>query len=445
MDVEFLARLQFAITIMFHYLYAPLSIGLALILVIIEGFYVHTHNELYKQLARFWTNILALTFVFGVATGIVMEFEFGTNWASYSRFVGDVFGSPLAAEGIFSFFLESVFLGVLVFGWDRVSAKVHFFSTIMVCVGAHLSAVWIIVANSWMHTPAGFRIVGEGLYRHAEITDFWAMVFTPSMIDRLTHVVIGAWLAGAFLVIGVCAYFLLKGKFKQSASLALNVALYVASVSLVLQFITGDTSARALARTFPTKLAAYEGIFKTQKGAPLSVWGIVNETEERADYQIAIPKLLSLLAYGNTDAEMQGINTVPPQDRPNVPILFQTYHLMVATWGLMVGLVALAWWYLRQGTLRESRWLLRLLVVSAVIPQIGNQAGWVATEMGRYPWIVYKLLRISDGLSKAVQADQVLASILLFSCVYIFLFGLYLYLFAQKVKDGSVVELGDLS
>ena len=216
MDVLTLSRIQFGATIAFHYIYPPLSIGLGIMLVLMEGAWLKTGNNLYHQMARFWTKVFALTFAIGVATGIVMEFEFGTNWATYSRFVGDVFGSALAAEGIFAFFLESGFLAVLLFGWDKVGRKLHFFSTCMVALGAHFSAVWIVVANSWMQTPAGYHIVGEGMHARAEITDFWQLVFNPSMLDRLFHTICGAWCAGAFLVVSVSAWYLLKGKHSNS-------------------------------------------------------------------------------------------------------------------------------------------------------------------------------------------------------------------------------------
>lgn len=440
MDVEFLSRLQFAFTIMFHYLYASISIGLALILVVFEWVYIKTNDDRYKLLAQFWTKIMGLTFVFGVASGIVMEFEFGTNLASYSRFTGQVFGSPLVAEGIFSFFLESIFLGILVFGWKRVSRHVHFFSTLMVCLGAHLSAVWIIVANSWMHTPAGFRIVGEGINRHVEITDFWAMVMNPSMTDRLSHVIVGAWLAGAFLVISISAYFILKRKFLDSSLFALKVGLSLASLSLALALMTGDMSARTVARMFPTKLASYEGIFTTQQGAPLSVCGIVNTAEQRIEYQIAIPNALSFLAYGDIHAEVKGLESVPDKDRPNVPIVFQAYHLMILSWALMVGVVVATAWYLKQKSLLAKSTVLHILAFSVVIPHIGNQAGWVATEMGRYPWVVHDLLRISEGMSKTVPAEQIMASIILFFVVYTILFILYLYLLLKSISARFAAE-----
>src|ERR1039458_1969998 len=243
MDVLTLSRIQFGATIAFHYISPPLSIGLGVLLVCMEGLWLKNRNPLYHQMARFWTRVFALTFAIGVATGIVMEFEFGTNWATYSRYVGDVFGSALAAEGIFAFFLESGFLAVLLFGWDRVSRRVHFFATCMVCLGAHFSAIWIIVANSWMQTPAGFHIVGEGLKARAEITNFWAMVFNPSSMDRLFHTLCGAWQAAAFLVISVSAWYLLKRKHEQFARASLRLGLIVGLAAALLQLVSRYTSA----------------------------------------------------------------------------------------------------------------------------------------------------------------------------------------------------------
>ena len=244
MDVLTLSRAQFALTIGIHYVYPPLSIGLGIVLVIVEGFWLGTRRPIYHQMARFWTKVFALTFAIGVATGIVMEFEFGTNWATYSRYVGDVFGSALAAEGIFAFFLESGFLAVLLFGWDKVGPKLHFFATCMVCLGAHFSAIWIVVANSWMQTPAGFHIVGEGLKARAEITDFWAMVFNPSTVDRLFHTLCGAWQAGAFLVVSVSAWYLLKRRHGEFAKASLRVGLMVGLAASLLQLVSGHIAAR---------------------------------------------------------------------------------------------------------------------------------------------------------------------------------------------------------
>lgn len=436
MDVEILARLQFALTIMFHYIYPPLSIGLSIIMVIIEGNYIRTKNPLYKAIAKFWSKVFALTFAFGVATGIVMEFEFGTNWATYSRYVGDVFGSALAAEGVFAFFLESGFLAILLFGWDRVKPKTHFFATLMVCLGAHFSAIWIVVANSWMQTPAGYKIVGEGLKARAEIIDFWQMVFNPSSMDRLAHVTIGAWLAGAFLGISVSAYYLLKKRHLEFARVSLKASLSLAVVSVFLQLFSGDSSAKGVAVNQPAKLAAFEGIFKTQKRAPLSAFGLVNMETESLDYSLSAPGMLSFLTFGDSNAEIKGLDQYPKKDWPNVKAVFQTYHTMILMWVCMfvVSIAAVFLWWKKK--LFENKWMLKVLVFSAIFPQIGNQVGWVSAEMGRYPWIVQGHLRISEGLSKAVTANQVLGSMIMFSILYLALFILFVYLLNEKFTHG---------
>ncbi len=443
MDIEILSRLQFAVTIMFHYIYPPLSIGLGLMLVIIEGTYLKTRDPIYHQMARYWTRIFALTFAMGVATGIVMEFEFGTNWATYSRYVGDVFGSALAAEGVFAFFLESGFLALLLFGWNRMGPKSHFFATCMVCLGAHFSAIWIVVANSWMQTPAGFHIVGEGISARAEIVDFWQMVLNPSSVDRLLHTVVGCWLAGAFLVISVGAFYLLKNRHAQFSRNSLKIGLFVAAFALILQGVLGDQSARGVARNQPMKLAAFDGVYQTTKNAPLNLFGIPNSKEGRVDYALQIPGLLSFLSFGDFSHEVRGLNEIPRADWPNVPSVFTVYRLMILMWVMMLTVVMLAIWKWRRGTLLQSRGVLWCLVISVLFPQIANQAGWVAAEMGRYPWIVQGLLRISDGLSKSVAANQVLGSLILFSIVYLFLFVLFIYLLDEKIKAGPKDE--DLS
>lgn len=437
MDVEILARFQFAFTIMFHYIYPPLSIGLGLMLVITEGIYLKTKDPVYLQMAKYWTRIFALTFAIGVATGIVMEFEFGTNWATYSRYVGDVFGSALAAEGIFAFFLESGFLALLLFGWNRVGPKMHYFATIMVALGAHFSAIWIIVANSWMQTPAGYKIVGDGLNARAEITDFWAMVFNPSSVDRLIHTVLGAWLAGAFLVISVSAYYLLRKKHLVFAKNSMRIGLLIAAVSLVLQAISGDHSAKGVAVNQPMKLAAMEGIFKDDRGVGIDIIGFVDEKNE-TKYSISLPKMLSFLAFNDFDAEIKGLENVPKKDWPRVQAVYQSFHIMVALWGVMVLLVILTYYSKYKGNLLEKRWLLWLLVISVLLPQIANQAGWLTAELGRYPWIVYGLLRISEGLSKSVTANQVLGSIIMFGFIYSLLFILFIYLLNHKIKAGPI-------
>lgn len=435
MHVELLARIQFAFTAAFHYLYPPLSIGLGLLLVIIEGLWLKTRNPLYHQMARFWTRVFALTFAIGVATGLVMEFEFGTNWATYSRYVGDVFGSALAAEGIFAFFLESGFLAILLFGWDKVGPKLHYFATCMVAFGAHFSAIWIVVANSWMQTPAGYHIVGEGLHARAEITDFWAMVFNPSSMDRLMHTVIGAWQAGAWLMVSVGAFYLLKKRHRDFAFKSLKIGLVVALVASLLSLFSGHESAIGVAKNQPAKLAAMEGLWITQPNAPLHVVGWVDAKTETT-HGIAMPGMLSVLAHNDPNAVVTGLDAIPRDERPPVNFTFQMFHLMVGV-GLLLILLAIigviAWW---SGRLEQSRWLLWLMTFAVLGPQIANQAGWFAAEVGRQPWIVYHLLRTSDALSKVVTAHQVLASIIMFALVYLLLFAVFVFLLNDKIKHG---------
>jgi cytochrome bd ubiquinol oxidase subunit I len=450
MDVLTLSRIQFTLTISFHYIYPPLSIGLGVMLVIIEGLWLKTRNPLYHQMARFWTKVFALTFAIGVATGIVMEFEFGTNWATYSRYVGDVFGSALAAEGIFAFFLESGFLAVLLFGWDKVGRKMHFFATCMVCLGAHFSAIWIVVANSWMQTPAGFHIVGEGMKARAEITNFWEMVFNPSSMDRLFHTLCGAWQAGAFLVISVSAWYLLKRKYDAFARASLRIGLIVGLTASLLQLVSGHSSAQGVARNQPTKLAAFEGLYETTSNVPLTLFGWVDEKNAKV-IGPKIPGMLSFLTYGDTRKPVAGLREAAPdaKDRPPVNVTFQLFHLMVAVGCGMILIASLGFLYFWRGSLFEKRWLLWLLVFSALGPQIANQAGWFAAEVGRQPWIVQGLLRTSAGLSAVVKANTVLAAILLFSAVYILLFAVFVYLLNDKIQhgpdDGDLVASGKLA
>lgn len=435
MDVLFLSRLQFAFTIGFHYIFPPLSIGLSVILVIMEALWLRTGQAVYHQMARFWTKIFALTFAIGVATGIVMEFEFGTNWATYSRYVGDVFGSALAAEGIFAFFLESGFLAVLLFGWDKVGPRLHFFSTVMVCLGAHFSAVWIVVANSWQQTPAGFHLVGEGLNARAEITEFWAMVFNPSAMDRLTHTVMGAWQAGAWCAVSVSAFYLLRQVHVEFARRSLRVALGLALVAAVGQVVTGHRSAVGVSRNQPAKMAAFEGHYTTS-AAPMYLFGWVDDHAGEVRWGVAIPGMLSWLIHGDSKQAVQGLDTFEPGDRPPVNLVFQSYHVMV-TIGL--GLTALAAFgvaMLWRDWLFQWRWLLWVLVFAVLGPQVANQLGWFSAEVGRQPWIVQGLLRTSEALSKVVRSETVLTSLILFASVYALLFAVFVYLLNDKIQHG---------
>ncbi len=451
LDPVFLARAQFALTIAFHYIFPPLSIGLGMLMVIMEGMYMVTKDVRYEVMAKFWTKIFALIFAMGVASGIVMEFQFGTNWATYSRFVGDIFGSALAAEAIFAFFLESGFLAVLVFGWDRVSPRMHFFATVMVALGSIFSAVWIVVANSWQQTPAGYHIVGVGLDRRAELTDFWAMVFNPSAVERLTHVIIGAFILGGFFVMSVSAYYLLKGRHEDFARRSFGIALPFAAVFSIAALLSGHSQAVNVAKTQPAKLAAFEGHFtKIDGGAPLYILGIPSEEQRRVRGGVAIPGMLSFLVHGDWSEPVTPLDdpAILPEGHvmaagetlsdywPPVNACFQLYHLMVGLGMLFILLTVPALVLRWRGTLFEKRTLLWVFVFAVIGPIIANQAGWAAAEIGRQPWIVYGMLKTADAASKAVSGAEVLTSIILFSLIYLSLLVVWIYVMDSKIRVG---------
>jgi cytochrome bd ubiquinol oxidase subunit I len=435
METEILARIQFALTIAFHYIYPPLSIGLGLLMVIFKGIYLRTGKVEYNTLARFWTRIFSLTFGIGVATGIVMEFEFGTNWATYSRYVGDIFGSALAAEGVFAFALESTCLGIVLFGWNKIKPVWHFLATLGVFLGSMCSAVWIVIANSWQQTPAGYVVAGEGMQAKAVITDFWAMVFNPSSVDRIWHVWQGAFLAGIFLVLSVHAWYLLKGRHVEMSKKAFKVTLIVGTIFSLLQLASGHSSAEGVAKNQPEKLAAMEGHFRTEP-ADLYLFGWVDKKNE-VTHGVKIPNGLTYMLHYDTETPVIGLDQYPMEDRPGqVNAVFQFYHIMVAIGMFLIALTVFASFLLWRGKLYDKRWLLRIFVWAVILPQIGNQVGWFAAEMGRQPWIVYKLLRTSDALSKAVTAHQILFAIILFTIVYTILFILFIYLLKKKIVHG---------
>lgn len=440
-SVLILSRLQFAFTAMFHYIFPPLAIGMGVLLVFFEGMYLKTKNPLYESITKFWVKIFGLNFAIGVASGIVLEFEFGTNWSVYSRFVGDVFGSALAAEGIFAFFLESGFLALLVFGWDRVSPRVHFFSTIMVSLGSIFSSVWIVVANSWQQTPTGYHLVErtfEGVTTvRAEITDFWALVFNPSSVDRLLHVWFGAFIVGGFFVMSISAYYLLKGRHLDFAKKSFSAALVLAAIASVLALVQGHGQAVTVSQTQPAKMAAFEGIFETSSGGtPLCVIGYPDEEAGEMKGAVNIPGLLSYLVHGDTSKPVTGLDAFAPEDRPPLFISFASYHIMIGLGMLFIFLTLLGLFFLWRGTLFEKRWLLWIFVLVVVAPFVGNEVGWVAAEVGRQPWIVYGELRTADAFSPNLSNQQVLSSIIMFGVIYLLLFAVWIFVLNDKIKKG---------
>lgn len=437
MDLVMLSRIQFAVTVMFHYLFPPLSIGLGVVMVATEAMHLRTGDRDYDTLARFFTRLFAVNFAIGVATGLVMEFEFGTNWATYSRFVGDIFGSALAAEGIFAFFLESGFLAVLVFGWDRVSPRVHFVSTLLVCLGSIFSATWIVIANSWQHTPAGYVIEGEGAAARARITDFWAVVFNPSSMDRLGHVILGSLIVGGFFVCSIAAYYLVRRRHVVLAEKAFRIALFVAALGSFGELLSGHHQAQMVGEHQPAKLAAFEGHFhSSDEPTGLYLFGIPDEAAETVHYGIEVPRLLTFLVHGDFTTPVAGLDQTPREDRPPVMVPFVSYHVMIGLGTYFIALTLLGAFHVFRGTLATSPRVLWLFVVSVVLPYIANEAGWVASEVGRQPWVVYGLLRTRDAVSEHVPADHVLLSLILFSLVYAGLALVWLFVMNEKIQHG---------
>jgi cytochrome d ubiquinol oxidase subunit I len=440
MDAVLLARIQFALTVMFHYIFPPMTIGLGWMIFHYNTRYQENGNPLFQQLARFWTKIFAITFIIGVATGITMEFQFGTNWAVYSRFVGDIFGAPLAAEGVFAFFLESSFLGILLYGRKRVSQRMYWFSSLMVAAGATLSAFWIVVANSWQQTPAGYQVVTEMVngveVTRAELTNFWEAVFNPSTLLRYFHVISGALCVGVFFILGTSAWQILKGRHVEFARHSMRSVVVPAFAVILLTMFIGHHHGHQVSQTQPAKLAAFEGLWETQTAAPLMLFGIPNEREEKNDFAIRIPGMVSLFIGGTFDTEVQGLKDFPKEDRPPVALSFWSFHLMfyLGLWFALVAFVGVVLWLLRKLTAYKA--YLWAAVVTVPLPFVANELGWMAAEVGRQPWVVYNELRTSDAVSRSVAAGEVLASIIMFSVIYSLLFGLWIYLLRKQFRMG---------
>ena len=479
MDIVTLSRFQFAMTIMFHYLFPPLTIGIGVVLVFLEARYLWTKDNRYHAAGRFWTDIFALNFTMGVATGIVMEFQFGTNWSNYSRFVGDVFGSALAAEGIFAFFLESGFLAILIFGWNRVSPRLHFFATCMVAFGSIFSSVWIVIANSWQQTPAGFHVVqmmrdgkpwfigGQPVMR-AEIINWWAMVLNHSTLERLPHVLLGCFVVGSFFVMSISAWYILQNRHIDFARRSFSGALLLATVSSFAIAISGHGQARNVYRTQPAKLAAFEGHFKTGRGDE-TIFGIPDPAKNKVDWQISIPGGLSFLLYNNWSDPVVGLDDFAPEDRPPVLIPFITWRLMAGIGTFLLMLCFAACFLLWRGTLFSRRKIMWIFLTAVLAAVVANEAGWVSAEVGRQPWTVHPPvpwagepgrsslvlgadghvhypenlgLRTRNSVSGNLVAGQVLDSIVSFGIIYAMLFVLWAIVLVRRIKRGPTEPNG---
>ncbi|HNX25150.1 MAG TPA: cytochrome ubiquinol oxidase subunit I [Spirochaetota bacterium] len=432
MDAVFLSRIQFALTAGFHFIFPPLTFGLGLIILIYETLYIKTDKELYKNISKFIIKIFALVFAIGVATGIVLEFSFGTNWSSYSRMVGDIFGAPLAAEGVLAFFLESVFIGVLIFGRDKVSKKVYWLSAFLVFFGSHLSGLWIIIANSWMQTPAGFAIEGG----RAVLKDFMAAAVNYSTAQRYLHTVVGGWMSGSLFLAGIGSWYILKKRDLEYAKPILKVSLIVFIIGSFLQFGTGHLHAVQVAKTQPAKMASFEGLWESVEGAGLSVFGIPDEDEKTTYGDMRIPYLLSIMIYGDPNAKVHGLNEFPKELRPPLFITFQTYHVMIGLGGLFALMSLIGILLLVRKKLFESDWYLKILLFAIPLPLISNEMGWMAAEIGRQPWAVYNVLKTADAASVVVPAWQILATIIMFTVLYAILFLFFMKFLLALIKKG---------
>ena len=453
-DVALLSRLQFALTVAYHFLFVPLSIGLGLILAINETRYYRTRKPEDAAATKFWVKIFTATFAIGVATGITMEFSFGTNWANYSRFVGDIFGAPLAAEALLAFFLESVFLGVLLFGRKRVSPKFYMVSAWLVWAGSCLSALWILIANSWMQTPAGAELNADGT--EAVITDFFAAAFNPSIFARYTHTVDALLIMGAFVAMAVAGWYMLKKRHSDFAMKTMRIAAVVGIVTSCAMIVFAHASAVVVWEEQPTKLAMMEGMYDSEV-PPLYAVGIVDEETQEVIAPFAIPGGTSFLATGNFDTVYPGLNELAQteeygdmvvEDMP-VNLVFQSYHLMVAMYGLiMVTSILVLVFTFRGGRIAKMRWLQWLAVLSPLWPFIAIQTGWITAEVGRQPWVVYPsatgpdgvALLTADGISMSVSAPELWLTIGLFIVVYLVLLIGWARVVGRFIKEGPVTE-----
>ena len=435
MDPVVLSRIHFAFTIIYHYLFPPLTMGLALLLLVLKTLALWRHDAVANQAVRFWSHLFAVNFIVGVVTGIPMEFQFGTNWAQFSSFAGNIIAQTLAMEGAFAFFLESAFVGLLLFGEQRFGQRVHWFAALMVCVGTWASGFFIIASNAWMQHPVGFTPRADGTI---DISDYWQVLFNAWIAPQYSHTMSGAVITGAFVMAGLGAYYLLLGQHQAHARLFVRLGVSVGLIASVTQmFPTGDAEGRQVTDLQPTKLAAMEGLFRTEQGAGIVILGQPNEQTQTIDNAIAIPQVLGVLTYRRWNAEVQGLDAFPREQWPDaVALLFYAYHIMAGLGTVFVPLMALPALLLWRGRLWSSRWALWLLLLVTPFPFIANTAGWMTAELGRQPWIIYGLLRTSDGASPLLTPGNVLFSLIGFAGMYTLVSILWLVVMFQEVTHG---------
>jgi cytochrome d ubiquinol oxidase subunit I len=425
MDPVILSRWQFAITTIFHFFFVPVTLGLSLFLAILETKYVTSGEEIYKRMTKFWGKIFLINFAIGVVTGIVQEFHFGLNWSEYARFMGDIFGAPLAIEGLMAFFLESTFIGVWIFGWDKLSKKGHAAVAWMVAIGSNLSSLWILVANSFMQNPVGYAIRSG----RAEMTDFWALLGNPNVWHQFPHVVTAGIAIGGFLIMAFSAWHLLKNKaetrefFKRSFRWAATYAL----IGALLVGLIGHAQGQFLAKSQPLKVAAMEGHWETEEPASFSVIAIIDQENQENSWEIKIPKFLSLMLFNDLSTGFQGLRDLQEEEVakygpgnyiPPVVISYWSSRTMIGIGLLMILVAGLSVWWAQRGKIEERKWFLRLLIPAGLLPTIASTAGWLVAETGRWPWIVHGLQKIEDAVSPVITPGNIIFSMTSFLVLY---------------------------
>lgn len=440
-DVALISRVQFAFTVSAHILFPSVSIGLATFLAIMEGWHLKTKNPQYLMLCKFWTKIFALTFGMGIVSGIVMEFQFGTNWNGFTYIAGGVLGSLFTYEVLTAFFIEAGFLGVMLFGWNRVGPKLHFLATLLVVIGVTISAFWILSANSWMQTPAG-ALLKNGQF---VVTDWWQVIFNPSVIPRYIHMLLAAWITTGFIVLGISAYYFLQKVHLDFANKSFNFALASLFFLVLAQSYVGDAVGLEVHQNQPIKTAAIEGIWHTQIGAPFLIFAIPDPDTEENYWSISIPHFAAVLNTHQWNGELIGLDTVPKADRPFVPLPFYSFRIMVGLAGVMIVVVFLGAFLYWRKKLYDATWYHRICLASTPMGFLALWFGWMTAETGRQPWAIYNILRTEDAVSH-VDLDHVIISFVLIFLVYGVIFGYFYFTYLFKIiatGPEQNVKIGD--
>ncbi|MSN27315.1 MAG: cytochrome ubiquinol oxidase subunit I [Geobacter sp.] len=441
MDVLMLSRVQFAVTCMFHFIFVPLTLGLSIMIAWMETRYVATGDEMWLRMTKFWGKLFLINFALGVVTGITMEFQFGMNWAEYSRYVGDIFGAPLAIEATVAFFMESVFIGLWIFGWDKVSKKVHLMSIWLVAIATNLSGLWILLANGWMQHPVGYVLRNN----RAEMVDFTALITNPYGLIKFGHQIVSGYTVAAFFVMGISAWHLLRKNEMSFFKRSFRQAAFFGLVSSLLVAVIGDSHAVEIAKVQPAKFAAMESIWETQKGAGMNMLLFPNENLEcNAIERLCVPNMVSMLAFHDAKAEVKGLKDFPRDERPPVLPVFLSFRAMVGLGTYFILASALAVFLSFRKNLEEYRFFLTVLLFSIPLPYIANQLGWIVAEVGRQPWIVYGVLKTAAGVSKNLTSMQVAVSLAGFTMLYGLLGTIDIYLLGKYAKLGPDTDLSGI-